>query len=114
MSRNALTNGEMTRHQSLVAQHEALYRNHIEMMKRGASSEGLQRRPSLGGRSNVNRPLPPIPGEKRSSRSNDADEDYFSGSDVKDKGTTMRRELSEWEIQEEKRNKKKNRYVLRN
>ena len=110
-SRKSGTNGQMSRHQSLVAKHEAIYRNHMAMLKHGNANPGLQRRSLHNSRSNINRPLPPVPDEKEKAKPVDIDEDYCSGSDEDADVTTMRREMSEWEIQQQKIEKRKNRHL---
>ena len=102
----------MTRHQTLVAKHEAVYRNQRAMMKNATAPPEFHGRSLQRRGSNINRPLPPIPTEKKDFKPNDVDEDYCSGSDEDPDVTTMKREMSDWEIQQERRNKISNRYKL--
>ena len=102
----------MTRHQSLVAKHDAIYRNHHAMMKNARRHTSVSQYHSDGKTPpNFNRPLPPLPKAKSKSKPADEDEDYWSGSHEDADFTPMKRELSEWEIREQTKNRFKNKYL---
>ena len=109
--RKSTNNGEMSRHQSLVAKHDAIYRNHMAALKNANAAAGFQRRSFHGSRSNINRPLPPVPDATGKTKTEEVDEDYCSGSDEDIYVTTMKREMSEWEINQQKAERRKNRYL---